>query len=141
MRIAVCFQLKKSKMRTDGVCPLYVRCTLHGQRFEVATGFSALPENWNEVSQLIKGRTEDVRIINNRLDKIRTKILDIFNQLEALREPFDILSIKDKFLGREKENGLIEMFECVIKEVEAKVGKEYSNGTLKHYQTSKKRGS
>ena len=126
-------------MRTDGVCPLYVRCTLHGQRFEVATGFSALPENWNEVSQLIKGRTEDVRIINNRLDKIRTKILDIFNQLEALREPFDILSIKDKFLGREKEKGLIEMFECVIKEVEAKVGKEYSNGTLKHYQTSKKR--
>lgn len=139
MRITVCFQLKKSKMRTDGVCPLYVRCTLHGQRFEVATGFSLLPENWNETAQLIKGRTEDVRIINNLLGKIRTKILDVFNRLESLGEPFDILSIRDKFLGREKGKGLIEMFESVIKEVEAKVGKEYSNGTLKHYQTSKKR--
>ncbi|MBW8332759.1 MAG: site-specific integrase [Prolixibacteraceae bacterium] len=126
-------------MRTDGVCPLYVRCTLNGQRFEVATGFMVHPDNWNESKQLIKGRTEDVKIINNRLEKIRTKIQDIYNQLESFGEPFDVLSIKDKFLGNHKENGLIEIFEAVIKDVGAKVGKDYAPGTLKHYQTSKKR--
>jgi len=56
-------------MRTDGVCPLYVRCTLNGQRFEVATGFMVHHENWNESKQLIKGRTEDVKIINNLFSK------------------------------------------------------------------------
>jgi nitrite reductase/ring-hydroxylating ferredoxin subunit len=66
MRVAVCFQLKKSKMRTDGVSPLYVRCTLHGQRFEVATGFAFTTDDWNETKQLVKGRTEEVKIINNR---------------------------------------------------------------------------
>jgi site-specific recombinase XerD len=112
---------------------------MNGQRFEVATGFTAHHDDWNESKQLIKGRTEDVKIINNRLDKIRTKIQDIYNQLESLGEPFDVRSIKEKFLGNRKEKGLIEVFDLVVKDVEAKVGKDYSIGTLKHYKTSKKR--
>ena len=126
-------------MRTDGECPLYVRCTMNGQRFEVATGFVVLPNDWNESKQLIKGRTEEVKIINNRLDKIRTKIHDIYNQLESIGESFDVLTIKDTFLSKRKEKGLIEVFDSVINDVEAKIGKDYSKGTLKHYQTSKKR--
>jgi len=139
MRIAVCFQLKKSKMRTDGISPLYVRCTLHGQRFEVATGFLLHTDDWNRTKQIVKGRTEEVKIINNRLDKIRTRIQDIYNQLESLGESFDVLTIKEKFFGNHKEKGLIEVFNLVINDVEAKVGNDYSDGTLKHYKTSKKR--
>lgn len=139
MRVAVCFQLKKSKMRTDGVSPLYVRCTLHGQRFEVATGFMVLHDNWNESKQLIKGRTEDVKIINNRLDKIRTRIQDIYNQLESIGGSFDVLTIKERFLGNRKEKGLLEVFDSVVTNIEARLDKDYSSGTLKHYRTTKKR--
>ena len=139
MRVAVCFQLKKSKMRTDGVCPLYVRCTLSGQRFEVATGFMVLHDNWNESKQLINGRTEDVKIINNRLEKIRTRIQDIYNQLESIGGSFDVLSIKERFLGNRKEKGLLEVFDSVVKNIEARLDKDYSTGTLKHYRTTKKR--
>jgi len=126
-------------MRTDGVCPLYVRCTLNGQRFEVATGFMVHHDNWNESKQLIKGRTEDVKIINNRLEKIRTKIQDIYNQLESIGEPFDVLIIKERFLGNRKEKGLLEVFDSVVTNIEARLEKDYSSGTLKHYQTTKKR--
>jgi len=139
MRVAVCFQLKKSKMRTGGVCPLYVRCTLQGQRFEVATGFMVHFDNWNESKQLIKGRTEEVKIINNRLDKIRTRIQDIYNQLESIGEPFDVLTIKERFLGNRKEKGLLEVFDSVVSSIEARLDKDYSLGTLKHYKTTKKR--
>lgn len=67
MRVAVCFQLKKSKLRSDGKFPIYVRCILNGQRFEFSTNFFILSE-----SQQVIGRrgTEDVKISNNRLDKI-----------------------------------------------------------------------
>ena len=139
MRVTVCFQLKKSKIRTNGVCPLYVRCTLSGQRFEVATGFAVFPDDWNEAKQLVKGRNEEVKIINNRLDKIRTRIQDVYNQLESLGDTFDVLTIKERFLGNRKEKGLLEVFNSVIKDIEAKVGTDYSPGTLKHYETSKKR--
>jgi site-specific recombinase XerD len=139
MRVTVCFQLKKSKMRTDGVCPLYVRCTMNGQRFEVATGFTAHHDDWNESKQLIKGRTEDVKIINNRLEKIRTKIQDIYNQLESIGQPFDVLTIKERFLGNRKEKGLLEVFDSVVTNIESRLNKDYSPGTLKHYKTTKKR--
>jgi len=39
MRVTVSFQLKKSKSRADGICPVYGRCTMNGQRFEIPTGF------------------------------------------------------------------------------------------------------
>lgn len=37
-----------TKARAGGVYPLYVRCTLNGQRFEVATGFTVYPDAWDE---------------------------------------------------------------------------------------------
>lgn len=126
-------------MRTDGVCPLYVRCTLNGQRFEVATGFMVHHDTWDKSKQLIKGKTEDVKIINNRLEKIRIRIHDLYNQLESIGDPFDVLTIKDRFLGNRKEKGLLEVFDSVVKNIEAKLDKDYSAGTLKHYKTSKKR--
>ena len=139
MRVTVCVQLKKSKARAGGVYPLYVRCTLNGQRFEVATGFTVHPDAWDESKQLVKGRTEEVKIVNNRLDKIKTKIQDIFNQLESIGEPFDVLTIKERFLGNRKEKGLLEVFDSVLKNIEARLDKDYSLGTLKHYRTSQKR--
>ena len=139
MRVTVSFQLKKSKSRADGICPVYGRCTMNGQRFEISTGFFLSSGMWDESKQLVKGRTEDVRIINNRLDKIRTRIHDIYNQLESIGESFDVLSIKERFLGSRKEKGLLEVFDSVVNSIEARLDKDYSLGTLKHYRTTKKR--
>ena len=92
MRVNVCFQLKKGKCReTDGKCPLYVRCTLNGQRFEVSSGIFIVNDSWSDALQLIKGKTEEIKALNIRLEKIKTKIRDIHNQLESSGEPFDIM--------------------------------------------------
>jgi len=40
MRITVNVSLKRSKSRADGKCPVYVRCTMNNQRFELSTGIS-----------------------------------------------------------------------------------------------------
>jgi len=87
---------------------------------------------WNDSSQQVIGRTEDVKILNNRLDKIVSKIQDIYNQLESVGEPFDVISIKNKFIGRSNERGLLEVFDIVVQKVENKLGKDFSYGTLKH---------
>ena len=84
MRVTVCFQLKMAKPRSDGKFPIYARCTLNGQRFEFATKFYIFSEMWNDSALQITGLTENVKILNNRLDKIVSKIQDIYNQLESL---------------------------------------------------------
>ena len=73
------------------------------------------------------------------MDKIVSRIQDIYNQLESIGEPFDVTSIKNKFLGRSNERGLLEVFDIVVQNVENKLGKDFSYGTLKHYKTSRKR--
>lgn len=124
MRVTVCFQLKKSISRPDGKRPLYLRCTMSGQRFEISIGFFLDSEMWVESTQQVKGKSEEAKIIKNRL--------------ESMGLPFDIFTIRSKFLGHSNGQGLMEIFELVVKNIEATLGKDYSYGTLKHYRTTKK---
>lgn len=139
MRVTVCFQLKKLKSRSDGKCPLYLRCALNGQRFETSTGLFVEPQSWVESTQQLKGKTEEIRTVRNRLDKIITKIQDIYNQLDSLGEPFDVQTIRSKFLGLSNGQGFLEVFDSIIKDMKATLGNDYSPLTLKQYRTVRRR--
>ena len=67
MRVSVLFQLRRSKSRPDGKSPLYLRCTMSGQRFEASTGFFLEKSSWIESAQLADGKSEEIKVINNRL--------------------------------------------------------------------------
>lgn len=139
MRVTVNFSLKKTKLRADGKCPVYVRCTLNNQRFELSTGIFVLPESWSDKKQQIKGRTEETKILNNRLDKICTRVQDVYNQLESKGESCTALKVKNKLLGVSDEMGVLKILDCIINGIEARVGNDYSEGTLKHYKTTRER--
>lgn len=139
MRLTIHFSLKKLKSRADGKCPVYVRCTMNNQRFELSTGLFIVPNLWDNVTQQIKGRTEDSTTLNKRLDKLTTKIQDAFNVLASTKDDFTVLELRDKVLGRRKIVGLMEVFNYTVKDVEAKVGIDYSEGTYSHYKTTRDR--
>ena len=139
MRVTVNYQLKKQKARSDGKCPVYVRCTMNGNRFELSTGIFLSNNSWDNLKQQVAGRSEESRIFNNRLEKISSNIHDHYNQLESKGGPFTILDLKTKLLGVNKDKGLLEVFEMVMQNVKARLGNQYANGTYKHYKTSYKR--
>lgn len=139
MRVTVNFSLKKTKSRADGKCPVYVRCTMNNQRFELSTGIFIISESWNDQKQLVIGRSEEAKILNNRLDKIRTRVQDIYNQTESKGEPFTALHVKNRLLGVSNERGVLEILDIIIKGIEARIGSDYSEGTLKHYKTTRER--
>lgn len=84
MRVTVNFSFKRSKTRTDGECPVYVRCTMNSQRFELSTGIFIVLESWDDDKQKVIGRTEEVKILNNRLDKITTRVQDIYTNMNYI---------------------------------------------------------
>ena len=114
MRITVNFSLKKSKSRTDDKCPIYLRCTMHGQRFELSTGIFIDPVIWNEEKQQVKGRSEDVKILNSRLDKTASRVQDIYNRLESKGERFSVIQVKNKLRGVSGEKGVLEILDGII---------------------------
>ncbi len=139
MRVTVNFSLKRTKSRADGKCPVYVRCTMNNQRFELSTSIFIYPESWDDERQQIVGRSEEAKILNNRLNKISNRVPDVYSQLESKGEPFSILNVKDKLLGVSYEKGVLEILDIIIKGIEARVGNDYSEGTLKHYKTTRER--
>ena len=139
MRVTINFSLKKTKSRVDGKCPVYVRCTMKNQRFELSTGIFIISESWNDQKQQVIGRSEEAKILNSRLDKIRTRVQDVYNQTDSKGEPFTALDVKNKLQGVSDEKGVLEILDIIIKGIEARVGNDYSEGTLKHYKTTKER--
>jgi integrase len=110
-----------------------------GKRFEISTGIFVDEITWQESNQKNKGKTEEAKTIKNRVDKVTAKIQDIYNQLESLGQPFDVFSIKNKFLGLSNGQGFLEIFDMVIGNIEATLEKDYSPLTLKQYRTTRKR--
>jgi site-specific recombinase XerD len=109
---------------------------MHGQRFELSTGIFIDPVIWNEEKQQVKGRTEEVKILNSRLDKTVSRVQDIYNQLESKGEPFSVMQVKNKLRGVSGEKGVLEILDTIINGIERRIGNDYSEGTLKHYKTT-----
>jgi len=139
MRVTVNFSLKRTKSRADGKCPVYVRCTMNNQRFELSTSIFICPESWDDERQQVLGRSEEAKIINTRLNKIRNRVQDVYSQLESNGDPFSILNVKNKLLGTSNDTGVLEILDIIIKGIDARVGNDYSEGTLKHYKTTRER--
>lgn len=139
MRITVNFSLKRSKSRADGKCPVYVRCTMDGQRFELSTALFTIPDFWDNRMQQVKGKNEESKTLNKRLEKLTTKIQDAFNVLDSTMDEFTIMDLKDKVIGHRKTTGLMDVFNYTVRGVESKVGVDYSKGTYSHYKTTRDR--
>ena len=54
MRITTSLLLKRTKQLANETYPIYLRCTLNGQRIELSTGIYVDLENWDEVKEPIK---------------------------------------------------------------------------------------
>jgi hypothetical protein len=136
MRIRVTLLLKKSKVRSNGKYPVYARCVMDGRRIELSTSILVDSNDWDKSRQEIIGNSEEIRILNNRLLKFISGIYDIFNQLEAGTNIFDVYTLKERITGVKSKDYFIELFENTIASIEKKLGNGYSKGTLKHYRTT-----
>ena len=112
---------------------------MNNQRFELSSSIFICPESWDDVRQQVVGRSEEAKILNNRLNKIGNRVQDVYSQLESKGEPFSTLNVKDKLLGISDEKGVLEILDIIIKGIDARVGNDYSEGTLKHYKTTRER--
>ena len=109
---------------------------MNGRRVELSTTVYVAVNDWDKTRQEIIGSSENVRILNNRLLKFHSGINDVYNQLEAGSEDFDVYDIKEKLTGSKTKNYFLLQFEKTISDIEKKIGKGYSEGTLKHYRTT-----
>ena len=139
MKIVINFSLRSSRETADGKSPIYVRFTFKNKRVELSTGIFVPHDQWDETKQHVKGKYPGARVLIERLDKMKTEIHDIFNQLRSSGEEFDATIIKNRLLNAEESKGVLFVFDYYLNSIIAKLNKGYSMETYKHYKSSRKR--
>lgn len=139
MRIIINFSPRKTRAKQDGQIPIYVRFTVCSKRVDLSTGIFINPNHWDEVKQRIDDKIPGSYATNQRLDKLKTEIQDIFNQLKSKGEEFTVTSIKNILLNTNDSKGVLYIFDYYLDSMLAKLNKGYSMETYKHYKSSRKR--
>jgi integrase len=139
MKIVINFLLRKNRESSDNKFPIYARFTFKNKRVELSTGIFIPKDHWEESKQRIKGKIPGASVSNERLDKMKTEIQDIFNQLRSTGDEFDAITIKNRLLNAQKSKGVLFVFDYYLDSILAKLNKGYSMETYKHYKSSRKR--
>ena len=135
--LSVLFYLRKSKAKKNSEAPIYMRITVNGNRVDLSTHQFCLPEKWDVKHGYIRGPRAETRITNTALENNRSKVLKIYNQLEAIGKPVTAEQIRNVLIGKSKNrHALIQVFKLYNKQLESKVGHGYSHGTLEKYKAT-----
>jgi site-specific recombinase XerD len=135
------FYVKRSKINTEGLAPIYLRITIDGARTEISSKRYVKPDQWSANRQKLTGNSEDVRSVNAYLKTLEYEVYEMYRVMIEKKLPLTAANLKNVLLGKtETPPGrmLVPIFEEHNKQVKALIGKEYSKGTYDRYETSLK---
>ncbi|MRX46969.1 site-specific integrase [Pedobacter puniceum] len=128
------FILRMNKVK-NGKAPIYVRISVNGERIEMSLRQSIKLDDWNNVKGLAKPKTQELKELNNYLEKNRGKLSNIYQELVTSKALVSATQVKNKYLGIEEQqntlSSLMDYHNTNMKEVLA-------HGTLKNYFTTEK---
>ncbi|MFK7059744.1 site-specific integrase [Flavobacterium oreochromis] len=136
-KISTSFILKSAKTNSKGLTPIYLRITVDGKRFELAT--NKLIENckWSSSLKKIKGNSEEARSINEYLKIFDNKVFEAQKQLLIENKEITTDTLRNKLLGKtESQKTIVEVMQVHNENMTNLLGIEYSYNTLKNFKTT-----
>ena len=101
MTFKILFYAKRSRAAQNGEVPIGLRVTINGQRCEISISVKIHPDLWSNVAGRATGKDRKSLEVNNRLDTIRLRLMEIYREMEFNKEEINAKVIIDKYLGRE----------------------------------------
>ncbi len=137
-KMTILFIGKKSRITKHELLPIYMRVTINGNRFEVATHRHVEPTQWSSWSG--KGRSDSAVETNMALDLIKKKVYEYKEQLYIENRDFTVNSLREKWFGEDRnKRTLLGVFRSSIMDFEKLVVKGvYRKSTLTKYKSTEK---
>lgn len=132
MSIIVHFRIRtKRKATKDTYFYIYCRLRIHGTpaRSDMSTSVKCLKQDWDRKAQKIKGHSEYVRQQNAKLEKFKTDLDSIYNDLRKYDKPVSAEIVKQLYMkkGNVGPNTLLAYYEKYIAD---EITPHTSSGTL-----------
>ena len=132
----ILFYLKKSKVDSNGLTPIYLRITVDGVRKEVSVKRRIEQSKWSTAANKAVGRSSDIKELNAYLDIITSKLYQHHKDLIESGERVTAEKIKNKYLGRTVQNKtILQVFKTHNEQVKKLIGNGFAAGTLDRYET------
>lgn len=126
----------KTKADANGEIPMYARVTVMGKRAEISLKKKVNPKKWDAKTGFLRGSGDDVRTVNNYINKVTQEIFKIFSELQQNGNHFSAEEIKNRYTGAPaKRPTLLVVFDEHNIDVANLVGKDYVKATLTKYKT------
>lgn len=136
----VSFIPRKNQPMKDGSLPLIVRITINSENVRFNSKLSVNPDLWDSKLNRATGKSLEATSLNRKLDSLKTKIINLYNDLILADGYTTPERIKNKLLGIEKDyRNLIEYFSMHNEQYVLKVGKGTSHKTFTRYELTKSR--
>jgi len=136
---SVQFYVKRTKAKIDGTLPLFTRIVVNGKICEFSLRKSVKPENWDERSGSVRGKTQDLKDLNKYIDFVKYRISDFKKEMEENWKEVTPDGLRNKFWGIEEDNkGLLQLFDEHNEKAEKLMNKDFAEGTVERYKTCRK---
>lgn len=138
--MSVRFLIRKERGDDQSEAPIYMRMTIAGERFELSTRRTVLPENWSAESGRVSGTNAKAKSVNTFLDSLLSRAYGYQKQILNEGKELTLTEFKSRWNGipTEKPKMLMEVFEEHNQQMKALIGHEFSPLTFERYTTSKK---
>ncbi len=136
----VCY-LRKSNVLKNGEVPVYMRITVNKQSILLSMQGSVLPSLWSQAKEKSRGKDKVAQELNHYIDAVKSKIYQIYRDLEVDGKQISAQIIKDIFLGNTKEDEgktLVEVHTEHNERCRKLINTEYSPSTIYKFDASLK---
>lgn len=133
--ISVSFNLRTSYKNTNGECPIVVRLKYRGDQADVNTGLGVDKKFWISGNGVVSTKCKAGATINQELDRIRFKILQLFEQMQKNLGDFYLKELVNRLRGKDDQpETLMEYAKRKQDQLEKRLNIDLSLPTLYKYK-------
>lgn len=128
---------KKCKKNCLHQSPLFLRISYNQERAEISLRRFINPELWDSSKQIVKGRNEEAKSVNEQITAYKLVIYNHHTRLLKNGEQITAQSLKSAFMGIDvKGKSLVEAFNYHNLKIHEQIGKGYAIATYKRFETT-----
>ncbi len=135
----VLFFIKKDKLLKNGEAPVRMRITIDKRSVDISIKRSCPPNFWNQSKENSRGKDRSAIELNRYIELTRSRIHQIYRELETSDRSITAEIIRNIYYGVEKEKKtLLEVFEEHNTQIRLLIGKGFVEKTVQRYETTKR---
>lgn len=135
----VLFFIKKNQLLKNGEAPVRMGVTVNRQSVDIAVKRSCPPNLWSQFKEYSRGKDRMSMELNCYLEITRSRIHQIYRELETAGKTITAELIRNLFYGVDEDRKtLLEVFREHNAHINRLIGKDFVKITVQRYQTTER---